>query len=264
MKGRTACFLKKYLWNLPTLAAGLLLGILVTASSGVSFMSSIDILEGLQNSFIFGMTAYIIPVVVCFPAVMRLSEERASGYGVFAQLRTSRHGYIMRRLGGAMLSSGVVMLLGIMAYTVCMVYICAMHGLSLMCTGSGFFGTVYDPEPAFYYHMVEDGMGFLVYFVNVLFLICYAAFFGLVGTVVSVFVTNRRVAVVSPMLFMRLSAYIVPDTMPFLLPTNLRLSAWAAELPIGGIWYAPLYILVAFLLGLGILLARDRYGMARG
>ncbi len=264
MKNRMAYWLKKYVWNLPTLAAGLLLGVLIINAGGLTFAYNADLLEGLQNGFILGMTAYIIPVVVCFPAVMRFSEERAGGYSIFSQLRTSNVGYIVRRLGGSMLSSGMVMLLGILVYTIYMAFRCLRHGIPLTCTGSGFFGTADNPEPAFYYHMIAAGMEFVVYLANVMYLLCYAAFFGVVGTVVSVFVTNRRVAVVSPMLFLRLESYILPSGLFCLSTWNLRLSAWAAALPLGGIWYAPLYILVAFLLGLGILLARDRYGMVRG
>ena len=89
-----------------------------------------------------------------------------------------------------------------------------------------------------------------------LFLIVLAMFWNIVGTVVSIFVMNRRVAIVSPFFFKRVLDYLIPERLFFLTPSNLRMSAWVVDLPVGGLWYGILYISIALLLGWIIIFIR--------
>ncbi len=256
---------KKYIWNLPTLAAGVILGMLMGLSSEVStFLGSFDILGGLQNAYIIGFSAYIAPVVICFPHVMRFAEERVQGYGTFRMLRGSRMGYVRRSLAEAMLSGGAVMLIAVAVYMLFVAAWCGTHGMVMTCNGDGFFGDAYNSIESIYYGWVMSGMGAAVYAVNVLFLVFYAMFWSVAGTVLSAFVSNRRVAVVAPFLFKRFLEYLIPDSLFFLLPSNLRMNAWVIELPGGGIWYGILYVGISLLAGVVILLVKLMHEAVKG
>ncbi len=257
--------LRRYAWDSPTAAAGAVLGILMAFSSGVSsYMGVFDILGGLQNAYIIGLSAYIAPAVICFPHVMRFAEERAQGYGTFRMLRGSRMGYARRSLAEAMLSGGAVMLLAVAVYMLFVAAWCGTHGMVVTCNGDGFFGDAYNAMDTIYYGWVMSGMGAAVYAVNVLFLVFYAMFWSVAGTVISAFVSNRRVAVAAPFLFKRFLEYLIPDSLFFLLPSNLRMSAWVVDLPGGGIWYGFLYVGISFLIGLVVLLVKLLHEAVKG
>jgi len=246
--GTLELFLKQYILNLPTLLAAAILGILMIYSSEIrSFTGGFDILGGLQSAYILGLAAYLVPVIVCFPYTMRFSEEYRSGYRIYNELRVGRKRYIFYRLRDALISSGTVMLAGIAIYTVYACCYCKIHGLECLCSGDGFFGN--RNSTPMYYEWIENGLGVLVYLVNILFLMAYGMFWSVVGTVISVFVTNRRAAVAAPFLFKRFLDYVIPESMFFLMPSNLRLSTWVAAQPVGGIWYGILYIAITFILG---------------
>lgn len=245
--------------RLPTVVSSLILAIITFYGSEIQacrVAGTFDILGGLQNSMILSLTAYIIPVLVCFPCVMRLSEELTDGYSIFSELRIGRKYYAMRRLGASLLSGASVMLLGIAVYTVLAVIFCMRSNLTITCNGGGFFGDIYNPGTSIYYTWIAYGAGWAVYAVQIFFLLLYAMFWTIAGTVISVFVTNRRVAIVSPFLFKRFLEYAIPESLFFLLPSNLRMSGWTIELAYGGIWYGVLYILIAFLIGGIIIFAK--------
>lgn len=264
--GKLKMFLKKHLFNLPALSAAVILGIVMIYSSEIQYYIGadyFDILGGIQNSYTLGLAAYIIPIIVCFPYIMRFSEERISGYQIYNELRTGRKLYIFYKLRDAVISGGMIMLAGITVYTFYSMCYCKVYRMELLCNGDGFFGTVHNPEPNIYYAWIMEGLGILVYLVNILFLMAFSMFWAVVGTVVSVFVTNRRVAVVSPLLFKRFLEYIIPDSMHFLIPTNLSMSGWVTEQFGGGIWYGILYITITFISGWLIIYIKHSVDAAR-
>ncbi len=251
--------LKKYVINISAIVPALILGFIMFYGSEIrayQAAGTFDILGGLQSSMILSWTAYILPVLVCFPCVMRLSEELVDGYSVLSELRTGRKNYAIRRLGASLFSGSCVMLLGILIYTAFAVIYCICNSMTITCNGGGFFGDACNPGNNIYYHWIASGAGWAVYGMQSLFLVLYAMFWTIAGTVISIFVTNRRVAIVSPFLFKRFLEYAIPDSLFFLLPSNLRMSGWTVELAYGGIWYGILYILVAFLIGGVIIFAK--------
>ena len=249
--------IRKYIWNIPTaIAVGVTAALIISSCDIASYPvgTEFDILGGLQMSFILEYTAYLVPVAVCFPYAMRFSEEMAGGYGQFAMLRVGRLPYAIRKLGDAMFSSAIVMLLGVFVYTAYVFLYCRHYSMAVTCHDIGFFG---DADcPTLYYDWIQAGGGVAVYVVNILFLMTYAMFWSIVGTVVSLFTSNRRAAIVSPFLLKRFLDYAVPDKLFFLMPSNLRMSGWVIEQAYGGLWYGAVYILIAFAVGLLVVLIK--------
>ena len=231
--------------------------ILASAIMGVEFIreaydplmysyEGISVLEGLQQSLTLNLSAYLLPIFVCLPGVMRLSEERKEGYDQFCIYRIGISKYSFRKLFAGMLNGAGVILGAIGLYFVFAVFMAHISGkrinFSTQMLGNENWITLYS-------EWINKGMGWLVFVVNIIFLLFLAMFWNVVGVSISVFVSNRKLVVVAPFLFKRLLEYLIPEKWFFLNPVNLSMSGWIPDLPYGGIWYPFLYIYVSFLLG---------------
>ena len=257
--GPAVRFLRKYVCNPPALLAALILGTLIYSGSEAGSYASLgyfDLLGGLQTAYILSLAAYLTPVLVCFPYILRFSGEMREGYAVFGMLRAGRGRYPARKLRDAMVSGAMTMLMGVMIYTILAVVYCARNGMSVSCNGDGFFGDSYNPGMGIYSEWVVTGNGWAVYIANILFLMSYSMFWCVAGTVLSAFVKNSRIAIILPFLLDQILIYVVPDKCTFLLPVHLRLDAWAQELSYGGLWYVVLYVMVSFLAGWAIIFGK--------
>ena len=233
-----------------TLLSSIALGTEICRSSMLILMAEregVPILEGLQMSMILNQTAYFFPILVCLPCTMKMHEERCSGQMVFQLLRVERAKYVSIKLIQAIRSGARVVLGAVGVYLCYAIVLCLRFGKKM----EFFSGIIGGDElhTNLYYMMIENGLGSVVFLINVIFLMLLAGFWNIFGVVISNFVLNRRIAIVSPFLFKRALEYIIPERLFFLNPAHLRMSGWVVELPLGGIGYSVCYITIAFLLG---------------
>ena len=180
-----------------TVLSAILLGILICRSSEMPLNALFDyvpILDGLQVALILDLTAYLLPVLVCVPGVMRLYEERSGGYDLYHMFRIGRSRYTVRKIWQSMLCGTRVILGAVLIYCgYAISYAIRWH------KPLGYFtGMIMDEDSVnIYYIWQQNGFGFCVFLVNVLFLVILAMFWNIFGTVVSMFVMNRRVAIVA-------------------------------------------------------------------
>ena len=244
------------------LVAVILNAIFIYIGSDIMFMEHVELLVLLQESYIWNLTAYISPLLVCLPYVTRFYEEKESGYYRIKIMRQGKVGYAMKHVWQAMVSGAMVMLFSILLFTVIIYIYAACNGLTVsLSAGADEYGDQF--MPSFYYNLVQQGKGWIVYVLHIISLMCYGMIWPCYGMIASLFVTNRRLAVVFPFLLKRLLEFM-PDALLFLSARRLRFEGIMAYMPLGGFLYAATYVLVAFLvtvllvyLGMKLLMKRQ-------
>lgn len=228
----------------------MLFGIAVILNAWLLFYDSAaeevcDLAVLLQTSFITGPSAYILPVLTALPSVMRWHEERTSGAYRSYVLRKGRRRYAFSKILEAAISGALVMILSLVLFTVFVYIYAAAHGMRVTYEMYGMFGSEYDPT--LYYRLIIGGKGRLVYLINCLFLVGYGMLWPCIGTAVSVFIRDKRLALASAFLAKRFLEFVT-GAAPVLRASNLLLSTYAQSMFLGGIPYAVCYVLVTLLL----------------
>ena len=103
-------------------------------------------------------------------------------------------------------------------------------------------------------NLVEQGKGGIMYILLNVSLLFYAMIWPCYGIVASVFVSNKRLAVVFPFLFKRVIGFM-PGAVAYLGGRRLMLESHMAYLPLGGFLYIAAFVTAAFLVAvLGVYL----------
>lgn len=167
----------------------------------------VDLLEGLQTTYILGMTPYITPIVTSLLYVMKFYEEKSTGAYRIYVIRAGKMGYAVKKILESLLSGMFVMAGSLLLYTLFGILYAVWHGIPVVFMGIGdFYGEA--GEPIIYVRLLEQGKGGIVYLLHCLCLFLYGMTWPCIGTAVSVFMGNRRLALASTLLINRLMNYI--------------------------------------------------------
>jgi hypothetical protein len=233
--------------NWKTILAAVLLNVVfIYLGSEMMLSADLDILSTLQNSYILGLTPFVTPIFVCLPYVTEFYEEKRKGYYRFKVMRYGKLRYVMSHVGKAMLSGMAVMLLSFAVFEVFVWTYGIVRGEPMHFEGgTNFYGTEYTPTV--YYNLVMQGHGWIVHLINILFVTCYGMIWPCFGIVASVFVSNRRLAVIFPFLLKRLLEFL-PDKLSIFCPNRLLFNEDLARAPLGGTLYVAAYLMTVFLI----------------
>lgn len=247
-------FLRKYLFTY-------IFGIAVFLNAYFMFTNSeiftigngeeFDLIAKLQVSFILNWSGYFTPVLVALPHVMRFHEEKSSGAYRFGLVRSGQLKYVFCKVRDAAVSGALVMACSLSLFVAAVSVYAFLHEGTVTLYHAGMFGDEYTPN--FYYDLIIDGKGIVVFLINCMFLVGYSIYWSCIGTVVSFFIKNKRIALAGPFIFQRVFDYIIPRSMSYLHDGNLRLSSSSQAMHMGGIPYAISYVGTVFVLSVTIL-----------
>ncbi len=220
----------------------------VFATSEVPMNLDINFLELIDNSFSWNIAAYITPILVSLPYVTKFFDEKASGNYIVRITRFGEYRYACHTAVRTMLSGMMVMFFSIIMFTLMICIYGWFHHYDMFFEGGGLYGT--DEYVTIYGWLLEQGMGWMIYIVHIIFLCFYGGVWACFGVLASVFVTNRRLAIVFPFLLKRLLEYIfdVSGSLYFLLPHGLTFPLSTSIKPLGGFLYLACYVLTVFII----------------
>lgn len=205
--------------------------------AGLMIIEKCDLLEGLQSAYVLGMTSYITPVLVSLPYVMKFHEETTTYAYRYQAVRAGKLQYVIRKTLEGISSSLLIMVLSLLGYTLVGFLHSRYYEIPLVFEGiTNYYG---NTNEIFYCRLLEQGKGWLVYFLHCLFLLCYGMIWPCIGMMVSLFAGNRLLALASPFLMKRLLEYICPIAWN---PAQLRMTGWLAKRAFGGSLYALCYL----------------------
>lgn len=227
-------------------------------TSGIMGNTECDLIDGLFSAYFSGVASHIVPIAVSVVSVMKFYDELSVGIYRVEVIRTGRLKFVFQKVMEAFLSGALVMLATLLVYTLAACIYGGIHHLPITIEGRGLISV--DEEPTVYVQWIKEGRGIFFYLVQCIFVMVYGTVWAVLGTAFTVFITNKRVAVLFPYILKVLMeclgsyCYVKWGT-GILMLWNLMMSPWSASHPAEGVVYELGCLSIVLLLSMSVIYA---------
>lgn len=226
-------------------------------SSGIVGYFECDPIDRVSHAYHSGVAADIVPIAVSVVSVMRFYDELSVGIYRVEVIRTGRLKFVFQKIMEAFVSGALVMFATLVVYTLAVYVYAGVHQMPVIMEGVETLGS---EGTTVYLQWAREGKGILVYLIQCSFMMIYGTVWAVLGTSFTVFITNKRVAVLFPyilkVLMECLGAYCyVKWGTGILFLWNLMMSPWSTAKPLRGVVYEFGCLGVVLLLSMTIIYA---------